>query len=160
MKWTNSTSDFRKSVLMITLAVAVILQTWIVLDDFVLPLRKRIRTVAELSVLERSAYLSFGDEFAKFLSFLREHVPEDAVIVVPSMDEDEVYGNAALMHYFLYPRSVTQCNSGEVFENCVRRHGRDEQYILSTLEYHAGEMLSFDDKLWIPFKGELGVYAP
>ena len=142
------------------LVLAILIQGWLVLSEFVLPLRRRIRTVDEMPALERSAYLSFGDEFAQFMALTRENVPEGAVVVVPSMSTDQVYGNPALMSYFLYPRSIRQCGAEEALEACAQRYATDEQYLISTSIYHAEGSDEVRGKRWIPYKGDMGIYVP
>jgi len=143
----------------LVLTFAILIQGWIVATGFVLPLRHRIRTVATLSAFERGARMGFGDDFAEFIAFLREVVPENSTIVVPHMAVDEVYGNTALMTFFLLPRTIKQCNNDESFEACAQRYNGEDTYILSTPRYQPDEFLKLDRR-WIHLNGASGIYAP
>jgi hypothetical protein len=143
-------------VIVIVLIIAIILQSWISVAQYVLPLKADIRTVDDLSALERSAYLGFGDDFAKFMSFLRNGVPENGTVVVPPMSADELFGNSALMQYFLYPRMIKRCDNTENFETCRERYSGTKIYMLSTSQYNPKSSL-LDDASQIPFDETKGL---
>jgi len=149
----------QQKALTILLFIAVVFQVVYIGVTFVTRMPARIRSVADLPALERGARLSFGDNFAEFITFLREAVPDDATLVVPPMGEDDVYGNSALVAYFLFPRAVLGCNGGESFEACAGRFGGDSYYWLSTSNYHPVETQGLSRE-WTPFEGEKGIYAP
>lgn len=154
----NLTVFMRRYLMVFLVSLAVLAQIVIVMDSLILPLRARIRTVDDLPALERGAYLGFGDEFAGFTAFLRENSPEAASIVIPPMSSDPVYGNTALMQYFLYPRSITNCNGGQRFEACFEQFAGEASFIISTSDYHAEEQSGLDAR-WIPYEGDKGIYT-
>ena len=75
----------RISIVLISLSVAI--QIGLVITTFILPLRNRIQGVRQLPGLGRSITLSFGDDFAAYMGFLADVIPEEATVVLPPMDK-------------------------------------------------------------------------
>jgi hypothetical protein len=123
------------------------------------PLLKRALRVRTESALVRSARLSYGEEFAEYVLFLREVVPEDALVVIPWREADPVLGEMPFMQYFLFPRLLTNCPAPPEWSACVANYGGSRTYLIAvdTFPPRAGlEGL----KEYLPFDGSRGVLVP
>jgi hypothetical protein len=158
MKSSGFSLQAKKWVINAALILAMIVQVYITVEEFILPLQTRIQTVSELSAIDRSAYLSFGDNFAESMKLLRSWIPQDAAVVVPPMEADEVYGNSALMAYFLYPRTIKHCKGDESFRKCFDRYAGEAKYFLSAPNYTLKESEQLD-AVWKQVKSGIGVYV-
>ena len=147
----------RISIILITLAVAI--QIGLVITTFVLPLRNRIQGVRKLPMLERSITLSFGDNFAEYIGFLADVIPEEATVVLPPVEIDSTLGNVGLMQYFLYPRRITNCPGEMDFADCVIMYSGERTYILAIADFPP-EGAAETNKPYIQFDDRRGVYEP
>ena len=147
----------RISFILITLAVAI--QIGLVITTFVLPLRNRIQGVRKLPMLERSITLSFGDNFAEYIGFLADVIPEEATVVLPPVEIDSTLGNVGLMQYFLYPRRITNCPGEMGFADCAVMYSGEHTYILAIADFPP-EGAAETNKPYIQFDDRRGVYEP
>lgn len=145
-------------VILILLAIVVVVQSWNLANDYV---KRRSKTVWDLkgfSAIERSAILSEGMEFAEYMSFLRDTVPENAKVVMPPHQPVQPLSNMGFAEYFLMPRTIINCGSDEVRE-CVLRMTGEHSYIVTAWKFPPKDAAE-SVKKFIPFRNELGVYAP
>ena len=140
-------------------ALALGLQVGILLLKIVVPDMQELATVRGASALDRSAILAFGDEFAAYMTFLRETVPPGAQVVVPPMAKDPVLGNIGLMQYFLLPRPIINCADGPELSACVRSMNGPTTYTLRIADYPNPRDVPPDRRL-LASSPERGVYAP
>jgi len=147
----------RISIILISLAVAI--QIGIVITTFILPLRNRIQGVKQLPSLEGSTTLSFGDDFAAYMGFLAEVIPEEATVVLPPVEVDSTLGNVGLMQYFLYPRRITNCPGEMSFADCAIMYSGEHTYILGVADF-SPDGSSETSKTFIQFDDRWGVYEP
>lgn len=141
------------------LGLACLVQLILIVRVEFLPLREKVRSVRALPAQERSAILSFGDDFAAYVAFLNDRIPEEATVVVPPMNIDNVFGNAALMQYFLFPRRIINC-SGELSpEECVDRFHKERVYFLASGNYPYAKQLESGSN-FISFTDRRGVLVP
>src|SRR3970040_1596483 len=113
----------QRSVPTVLLWLALLVQLAVLLRTKIQPLAEKVWEVRHLSAVDRSAEIAFGSEFARYIRFLREAVPEDARVLVPPFDWEPVFGNIGLMQYFLFPREVVNCPNGADLSGCVRSMG-------------------------------------
>ena len=107
----------------------------------------------------RSAILGFGDDFGAYVMFLNDQLPDNATVVVPPMSVDSVFGNAALMQYFLFPRRIQNCPGELSLDACVDKLSGEGVYFLATGAYHLADPLEFEST-FISFSGRSGTILP
>ena len=154
----SSSRAYVHRVILILLAIVVVVQSWNLANDYV---KRRIKTVWELkdfSAIERSAILSEGMEFAEYMSFLRDTGPENAKVVLPPHQPVQTLSNIGFAEYFLMPRTILNCGIDEVRE-CVLRMTGEHSYIVTAWKFPPKDAAE-SVKKFIPFRNELGVYAP
>lgn len=158
MDWgINLKKPERISIFLITLAIAI--QIGLVITTFVFPLRNRIQGVKQLPSLERSVTLSFGDDFAVYIGFLADVIPEEATVVLPPIALDSTLGNVGLMQYFLYPRRIANCPGGMDFADCAVMYSGERTYILAIADFPPKGAAEIN-KPYIQFDDRRGLYAP
>jgi hypothetical protein len=144
---------------MILIAFAAAMQIGLVIMTFILPLRNRIRGVQRLPALERSITLSFGDNFAAYMGFLMDVIPEEATVVLPPVEIDSTLGNVGLMQFFLYPRRIVNCPGEMRFDDCAILYSGEGTYLLSIADFGA-DGVEDGNKVFIQFNDRRGVFAP
>ena len=124
--------------------------------------RRHITQVFEnraYSALDRSAIFSEGREFADYMAFLREIIPEYAKVILPPREPVQSLANVGYMQYFLMPRDIQNCGTDEV-EACVLRMTGPTSYIITAWKFPPAD-LALQVKRYIPMSGgERGVYVP
>ena len=143
----------------ILISLVAVLQIGLVITTLILPLRNRIQGVKKLTALEKSITLSFGDDFAAYMGFLADVIPEEATVVLPPVEVDSTLGNVGLMQYFLFPRRITNCPGGMNFNDCVILYSGERTYLLAIADFPA-EDVAVGSKEFIQFNGRRGVFAP
>lgn len=109
--------------------------------------------------VERSVRIAFGDDFEALVTFLRTRIPEDGRLVIPPMDLDATLGNVGLVQYFLFPREIVNCPSGDDLPACVRSLTGAQTCILRIGDFPPQEDVP-STKMYIPFDEERGLYCP
>lgn len=138
--------------------IVIIVQSRNLANDYVIHKSKAVWNLKGFSAIERSAILSKGMEFAEYMSFLRETVPENAKVVMPPHQPLQTLSNMGFAEYFLMPRTIINCGSDEVRE-CVLRMTGEHSYIVTAWKFPPKDAAE-SVKKFIPFKNDLGVYAP
>jgi hypothetical protein len=109
--------------------------------------------------LERSITLSFGDDFAAYMGFLADIIPEEATVVLPPVEIDSTLGNVGLMQYFLYPRRITNCPGEMDFADCAILYSGERTYLLAIADFPSYSVEEAN-KVFVQFNDRRGVYAP
>lgn len=143
----------------ICLALAVSVQTGYLVSGTVARVAARSWVVRGAPAVERSAQIAFGDEFADFMSFVRENVPVTAKLVVPPKGLDPLYGDIGMMQYFLRPRRIIDCPLGVDLAPCIGSLTGKSTYLLAVPGFPPLPEAGLNRHL-IAFNGERGVYAP
>jgi len=151
-------SDLQRGLLLI-IVLGAIAQAGVVFDRQVLALGRRMRGILDRPAWERGARLSFGDEFADYMAFLRANIPEEGRVIVPPLAVDPALGNEGLMQYFLFPRTVINCPQIEEDEACLGAFGGESTYFLYVDGFPSPEIAGRTRALAL-FKDSLGVFAP
>lgn len=151
-------NDPRK-VSQIILAGGALIQVILVLSLVIAPLASNIWHVRDLPKSERSARLAFGDNFAEFIDFVREHVPDDATVIIPYEETDIVFGNVGIMQYFLFPREIADCAHGAHTSDCIVSMAGPKVYFLSVADFPPAEAMK-PTNYYILFEGDKGLYIP
>jgi hypothetical protein len=137
----------------------VVSQLAILVVTQVTPLLGRIWRLRFASALVRSAQLSYGAGFTDYVLFLRRVVPEEALVVVPSLEADPVLGEMPFMQYFLFPRRLTNCPTGAPWSKCLINYGGPQTYIMAVRSFPPRSGLE-GLKEYVPFDELRGVYVP
>ena len=138
--------------------VVVIVQSRNLVNDYVIRKSKIAWNLRGFSAIDKSAILSEGMEFAEYMSFLRDTVPENATVVMPPHQPVQPLSNLGFVHFFLMPRKIINCGSDEVVE-CVLRMTGEDYYIVTAWKFPPKDVAE-SVKKFIPFKDDLGVYGP
>jgi hypothetical protein len=120
---------------------------------------QRLWRVRGEPALVRSAQLSFGAEFTRYIVFLREVIPEQALVVIPPREVDPVLGEMPLLQYYLFPRRLTNCPGGVPWSECVGNYSGAHTYILAVESFPPRDSWLLS-KAYLPMDGNRGVFAP
>ena len=135
------------------------LQILILVKTQAAPLMSRAWRVRQEPALVRSARLAYGDDFAKYIVFLRQVIPEDALVVIPWREADPVLGEMPFMQYFLFPRRLTNCPAESEWPACVANYGGPKTYLIVIGSFPPRPGLE-GLKEYIEFDESRGVLAP
>jgi hypothetical protein len=141
------------------LVIGFIAQLYFLSSGTLLPLWRDIRSVAGLSQEQRSARLSFGDQFSAYVLFINDVVPEDGRVVLPPVSVDPTFGNMGIMQFFLFPRSIVNCPSVEAAQECLDLFQGSETYFLSVKSF-PGQSQVGGTRRHLPFGSDLGLLLP
>jgi hypothetical protein len=123
------------------------------------PLAQKLWHVRDEDAVVRSARLSYGADFAGYVTFLRQSIPEDALVVIPSREEDPVLGEMPFLQYFLFPRRLTNCPTGTAWTDCAAHYHGPETYLLVVGDFPPREGLDASRE-YLAYDSERGVLAP
>jgi hypothetical protein len=140
------------------LGLAVLFQGYVSVSSHIVPELQQVRRLWALPPWERTALLLEGRDFLAYLRFLHEVIPEDARIILPPRRPPSVFSNIYYAQYFLFPRDLHNCGVNEV-EACVSRATGPNTYILALDNFPPRDLAS-EHRIYIPFDGEIGVFAP
>jgi hypothetical protein len=109
----------------------------------------------DLDGFARSADVSYGGDFAAYISFLRTSIPEQATVLIPP-DPASSYpiNDLFLMQYLLFPRQVETCQP-----DCRARIAEAGTFILSEQDFPPANQVPTSKQLVI-FAMPLGLYIP
>lgn len=98
--------------LIILFVAAIIYQgrrAWLFLSDYIQP----ALSISSSNAIERSTALAFHGNFAQFIHFLRNTIPENAKVIFtyPYPNGIGEFGYHGLDQYFLFPRDIKICSS-------------------------------------------------
>lgn len=154
----NGASQFRKIISWILL-VAITLMNVTQISQDVLQFGKGILENIDQPGLWRGAKFARSRNFADYVLFLNEQIPEEALVVIPP-DEVTMWtlANSPAMEFFLAPRTITNCTDlacGETFldqpDTYILIMGRD-RFPGQQIDDHPARIRMFNDT-W-------GVYGP
>ncbi len=102
----------------------------------------------------RSADSSYGGDYARFVQFLTDTVPEDATVVLARNSGLPQYDSIYFIQYFAFPRNVRSCLTRDPIV-CADELSGGDIYILSSLE---GLPATMDGRglTVIPFDNSIG----
>ena len=138
--------------------IIVIVQSRNLANDYVIHKSKAVWGLKGFSAIDRSAIFTEGRGFAEYMSFLRDTIPENAKVVMPPHQPVQPLSNLGFVQYFLMPRTIINCGIDEVRE-CVLRMTGEHSYIVTAWKFPPKDAAE-SVKKFIPFRNELGVYAP
>ena len=119
----------------------------------------RVAQYQGLPATERSARIAFGDQFGDFIQFLSAEIPPNGRLVVPPMDMESILGDIGLMQYFLFPRQIVNCPSGDDMPACVQSMTGSNTHILRTGKFPPSDAVP-PAKDYQPFSADWGIYSP
>jgi hypothetical protein len=117
--------------------------------------RNKLLGDRNLDSFARSADVSYGGDFAAYISFLRTSIPEQATVLIPP-DPASGYpvNDLFLMQYLLFPRQVETCPP-----DCRARIAETGTFILTEQGFPSAEQVPVSKQLVI-FTTPLGLYVP
>lgn len=110
--------DWRGAALL-ALGVAIIVLQWT--RDFEWAARLTVGKVwpnRGLDAIARSADGAYGEDYRRYIEFLRDTVPEVATVIILRTSGLPQYESRAFLQYFLIPRVVIPCPY-EAWEDCL-----------------------------------------
>jgi hypothetical protein len=109
----------------------------------------------DLDAVIRSADASYGSELAGFISFLRNSIPEQEIVLIPSgQGTSAPLNDLYLMQYFLFPRQIKTCQS-----DCAALIEEPGIYVIVQGDFPpAGLVFPFKQRK--NFTEDLGLYIP
>lgn len=152
----GSSGLFRAS--LILLVLSILYQGSLAFERFLKPELQRTLRVWSPPAVERAALFLEGEDFLGYIRFLREHIPEDARVILPPHQPPSTFSNLYFVQYFLFPRDLHNCGSDEV-EACIERVTGSNTYVLA-LEQFPPRALASRHKLYVPFNSEIGLFVP
>lgn len=142
--------------------IAILIQSFLVLDGYAVIWLKRVYRLAGHSALERSAVYATGNRFSEYMTFLWEQIPEDGTVIITTGMVGGETGHEGIMEYYLRPRRVINCASGRPIEECVPAFADEETYVLAVGEFPPDKLIN-QFKEFVPFDPDHfyhGVYIP
>lgn len=115
-------------------------------------------TYRDLPMWERAGLFLEGPDFAGYIEFIRNNVPENAKVILPPSSMYTPYAHVGLMQFFLFPRDLHNCGADEV-EECVKRVQGSDWYILAVQRFPPEDIASQSMRR-IDFNSKLGLYVP
>jgi hypothetical protein len=143
----------------IVLLLAVGIQLFYLANHDVVRLVRGSWDMRGQSAIARSARLAFGETFSHYVAFLREAVPEDALVVIPPVEHDSVFGNMGLMQYLLFPRPLSNCPSLSEWPVCRQRYDGERTYLIAVGGFPSIDEAP-DSKTYVAFDDRRGVFVP
>ena len=141
------------------LLVAVTAQAYLVLADYAIPTGRRVWETRREDAVTRSARFAFGDDFAAYVSWLRDTIPSHSRVAIPKEEQGGPFGNLGLMQYFLFPRQIVDCPVEEV-EACVARMTGPSSYVLAPNDLFPPRDIAHAIRQFHVFDGIRGVFGP
>ncbi|NIM96113.1 MAG: hypothetical protein GTO18_20630 [Anaerolineales bacterium] len=141
----------------IVLTVAVLVQFYF-LAKFIGSWGMQLWQLRDMSAVQKSAFMTWSEEFSEYVLFLQEVIPEDARVILPPNNYAPPIDNVGYMQYFLIPREIHNCGPDEI-EACVLRVSGSDTYILSIGDFPPRELAEIS-KSYLEFSDDYGVYVP
>ena len=141
------------------LGLIVVAQLMILFGTYIPNLVQKIWQAKASSALWRSASVHLGDNYANYIEFVKNNVPEDALVIIPKGDQVWNFGNVGLMQYHLYPRKIADCPI-DALEDCILNLTGANTYILAPSSTFPPRELADQVKHFIPYDQESGLYVP
>lgn len=108
----------------------------------------------------RSADSSYGGDYARFVQFMVDTIPEEGTIILARNSGLPQYDSIYFMQYFAFPRRVRSCPTRDIIA-CVEELSGEEVYFLSsfdgvpsTMDWRGLNVIAFDDSIGILFVKE------
>jgi hypothetical protein len=141
------------------LVLIVTLQFAILFNGYLKDIFPRVEEDIKQPATYRSASILFGEEYAKYIEFVKAMVPEDGLVIIPKEEQVWNFGNVGLMQYFLFPRKIADCPV-ETLDVCILNLKGENSYILAPDSTYPPRHLAAQVKQFIPFDKDQGLYVP
>lgn len=151
--------------LLVALAVALF-QAWLSIDGYGLKWLKASWLTRKLSSEQRAARFLIGTEGYQYIDFLRDEIPEDGAVVLPS--GVGVFSHQSNLQFLLMPRGIPICpcddlDSEEGTMACVQCLNKPGHYVLSVGDYPPRDLIESERTfVGFPVASDTlhGFYAP
>jgi hypothetical protein len=155
----RTSEHWRKIVLRLLISIAIVLNIGLLLDDGIVLLAKKVWGYRAMDAKERSAMIAFGRNFKDYMAFIRDNVPEDAILLTPPASVDTVLGHQGLMNYYLFPRQLSNCPANAVIESCILSLRGPNTYFIAVRSFPPRSAAE-EVKEFIPYDDQRGIYVP
>lgn len=148
------------------LVIAIVVQGWLVTNDYAIQWLKAAWRTRTLTAEERGARFLLGVGGGKYMQFLKDVVPTDRAVVIPFRAGN--FSEQNILQFFLIPRGIPSCGcTGEVLSEmtaeCVACLRAPSHYVPAIGGFPSIDVLS-DDKQFTEFPEDYayyrGVYGP
>ncbi|MEJ2607428.1 MAG: hypothetical protein P8Z41_12230 [Anaerolineales bacterium] len=143
----------------VILCLAILIQIYLVARSFVLPSIGLIRDTHNLTAQDRSAVIAFGDRYAEYFAWIRENTPENAVLLIPPADLDEILGHFGVMQFYFIPRRISDCPREQPWGDCIRMQRGRDTFILADKDFPPIKDLERTYS-FLRFDEDWGLYLP
>ena len=150
--------NIRSATLIILVGLSGILQAWILARSYAVPLLRESMSMGDAPAWERAAILQEGEDFARFISFVRAHVPEGARVILPPRKPERPLAHIGFMQYFLFPRDIHNCGYDEV-DDCILRVVGRNTFILGLPDFPPRDLAELS-KRFISYRDDFGLFVP
>ena len=144
--------------LKVVVGVAALAQLFLLSGGYLKGAMRDLWATRDLPAWERVALWQGGEDFAGYISFLRDHIPEGARVIIPPWQTRIPFGHVGFMQYLLYPRDIHNCAIDEV-DTCILRVTGVHTFILG-LPWFPPRELAERSKRFILYRDDYGVFAP
>jgi hypothetical protein len=114
---------------LVLLLFVAVWQTVDVAQNFAGRLVAKVWVNRQLDAVSRSADVAYGEDYRRYIEFLRQKIPEDARVVVLRISGFPQYESRSFLQYFLFPRRVLICTQEGPAECVLEFQGPDTYFI-------------------------------
>ncbi len=143
----------------VILSLGILIQIYSIGRTFVLPSIGLMRDTRNLSAQDRSAVIAFGDRYADYFTWVRDNTPQEAVLLIPPSELDEIMGHVGMMQFYFIPRRISNCSRSQSWDECVRLQRGEDTYILAINDFPPNSGLE-ETYSFLRFDGNWGLYLP
>ena len=139
-------------------ALSAFFQLILVARDYAVPLIQTAWTARQEPAWQRAAELQEDEDFAGFIAFLRQSIPEDARVILPPNKPERPLAHIGFMQYYLFPRDIHNCGVNEI-DDCILRVTGRNTYILGLPDFPP-RALAHQSQRFVGYHDDYGVFVP
>lgn len=147
-----------RKLFLVIAALSALIQLILVGRDYAVPLIQTAWTARHAPAWQRAAALQEDEDFAGFIAFLRQNIPEDARVILPPNKPERPLAHIGFMQYYLFPREIHNCGVNEV-DDCILRVTGRNTYILGLPDFPP-RALAQQSKRFVGYHDDYGVFVP
>jgi hypothetical protein len=159
MKINEGKKPLRIKIDIVILCLGLLIQIYVVAHSFILPSIGLIRDTHNLTAQDRSAVIAFGDRYGDYFKWIRENTPENAVLLIPPLEFDEILGHFGVMQFYFMPRRISDCPREQPWDECIRVQRGQDTFILAVEDFPPNKALE-NTYSFLRFDEEWGLYLP
>jgi len=150
---------WRRILIAAVLVISIILQLAVVMEGYIGSWSPRIWALRNSPAWVRAGLLSpwVGEKPTRFFGFVRDGVPENAILMVPAKSKATAY-RFNLMQFFLFPRELIVCHENQL-KSCLLTGLGPDTYILAVEGFPPREFVAHKTR-FLEFDGNFGIFEP